>query len=162
GAGVDGPVFAFAATRDGALLVGGQFGSAGGLVARCLAAWQGGSWHGFDPRGTAPLGVGSIAVLPDGDLVLGGAIDVGTSTSPVVVPAARGAGRAWQPLGFQDRARVHALAFRTGGELLAGGHFAGAAGIVAGHIARLVATCSATANAAGSGCNGSAGPVTLA
>jgi len=56
---------------------------------------------------------------------------------------------------------VHALTFRRGGELVAGGHFAGVAGTLAGHVARLAAPCRARAVVAGSGCTGSAGPVTL-
>lgn len=120
------------------LVIGGAFTVVGAVGALRIAA--------IDPLSGAvsALGAGvaalpkALAVLPNGDLVAG--LDYstgGTTSAPCVV---RWTGTNWVPLGsgfsgFLPPA-VHALAVLPNGDLVAGGQFTSAGGVLASRIAR--------------------------
>lgn len=116
------------------LVVGGEFVVAGTLVASRVATYDpaSGNW------GTLGAGVNgavyAIAVLPNGELVVGGQF-----TAAGGQPAnnlARWNGSAWSALGAGTDQRVQALAALPNGDVVAGGLFATAGGLPANHLAR--------------------------
>ena len=109
----------------------------------------------------------SLKVLPNGNLVAGGRLTLNGSPSMSIV---RWDGNSWQELdegiGFSMSFEnyVVSLAFSREGELFATGSFAtmGPHHVQSAHVARAVSTCPADVAVFGAGCNGTAGPVTLA
>ena len=88
-------VSAIVVAPDGAVIVGGNFTTAGGLSASRVARWDGSQWSalgpGFDDE------VLSLQPLPNGHIIAGGRfITSGTNSMNGV---ARWNGSAWQPLG---------------------------------------------------------------
>jgi hypothetical protein len=144
------------------LYAGGGFTVAGGVAANRVARWNGTIWQ--------PLGAGlggavhALALLPDGDVVAAGAFT--TAGGAPANRLARWDGTTWTPfgagLGGPAGAIAYAVAFSTGGELVAGGNFTTANGVAAARVARLTTPCQPAVATLGSGCSGAAGPVTLA
>ena len=136
-------VAALAVLPNGDLIAGGGFTTAGGVAASNIARWNGTAW--------APLGSGmsissgssvvrALAVLPNGDLIVGGRF-----TTAGGIPAnniARWNGVSWSALGsglaFQGNSsvQVNALAVLLNGDIIAGGSFITAGGQTANRIAR--------------------------
>jgi trimeric autotransporter adhesin len=150
-------VLALLALPNGDLIAGGNFTSAGGVPATNIARWDGSAW--------SPLGSGTDAfvnallLLPDGDLVAGGAFaTAGGVSSPYL---ARWNGTAWTAMNAGLDAAVEALALLPNGDLLVAGRFTTAAGVPAAHVVVRATACPASAASYGSGCTGTAGPVTL-
>ncbi|MCU0866583.1 MAG: hypothetical protein MUC36_22590 [Planctomycetes bacterium] len=83
---------------DGALVVGGQFTTAGGAPANSIARWDGTQWTSLGSGLTGVIAfAASMAVLPDGDLIVSGLF-----TQAGGQPAnryARWNGSAWSPFG---------------------------------------------------------------
>jgi hypothetical protein len=135
--------------RPGEIVASGSFLVAGNSVP--IARWDGAAWSSlgasFANTRTA------LATLGNGDLVTG-ALERwnGTTWSPLA-PASTLAGT-WRS--------VFALATRANGNLLVGGTFTLVDGNVSAYFAELTTSCPATAIAFGSGCAGTAGPLTLA
>jgi len=115
GTGVDSTVIAVLRLPNGALVAGGGFAHAGGLVAHNVARWNGTAWSAF---GAGPGGiVRALAVLPNGNIIAGGEFGV-----------AEWNGTAWLPMG-SGPTFVAALATRPNGNVVAGGTFSGAFGV---------------------------------
>ena len=75
---------------------------------------------------------------------------------------ARWNGTSWSALGSGLNGHFLALTTLPNGDLVAGGLFRTAGGVVSAYVARLTTTCPATAVAYGAGCTGSGGPNVLA
>ena len=157
GSGAAGDLFAVTETKNGDLVVGGQFQGIGGVAANNIARWNGATW--------APLGSGlnfdvaSLLALPQGDLLAGGWFTAAGGS-----PAnrlARWNGAAWSPLGAGTDGPVSQIASLPDGDILVGGDFFRANGAVACGMARLEPTCPAGATPFGSGCSGAGGPDVL-
>lgn len=126
--------------------------------------WNGVTWtaQAF-PNGE----VRSLCVLPDGDLIAGGAFTVCQGVAKGIV---RRHGATWTNFssgvtGFgalYPLPRVEALAFTSDGDLVVGGEFERAGGLLSCYFARITPTCPATVQPYGNGCTSSAGPVDLA
>jgi hypothetical protein len=121
------------------LYVGGEFTTAGGLVANGIAKWNGSDWStlGSGMQGgfwSSPTVV-ALAVL-GGDLYAGGNFtSAGGSTANYI---AKWNGSSWSELGSGlgfDPSAVYALAV-SGNDLYAGGDFSTAGGKVSAYIAK--------------------------
>jgi hypothetical protein len=102
------------------------------VTANRIARWDGLKWS---PLGSGMNGpVYALAVLPNGDLVAGGAFtDAGGVKADYI---ARWDGRHWFPIGIGMSFNVIALAVLPSGDLVAGGGFASAGGTTVNQIAR--------------------------
>ncbi|HEX5054093.1 MAG TPA: hypothetical protein VFZ65_20105 [Planctomycetota bacterium] len=128
GSGTNQPVTALAVLPNSDLVVGGGFTVAGGVNARRVARWDGNGWHalGAGISGWILLSldfswVHALAVLPNGDLVVGGQFLVAGTT-----PAARVArwdGTSWHAFGAGWNDTVRTLHVDPAGRLIAGGAF---------------------------------------
>jgi hypothetical protein len=120
-----GAVLAHAELPNGDIVVGGDFTSAGGVVANRIARWDGTRWRAL---GSGMNGsVRALAVLPDGDLVAGGTF---TSAGGVSAPSrvARWNGSTWIPYSSANIGpvtSVDAIAVLPTGGFVIGGAFSG-------------------------------------
>ena len=150
-----GRVSALAVLPNGDLAVGGLFVTAGGVVANNIALWDGTSWSALGSGivgNPALFAVTTMAVMPNGDLVVGGmftdAGGVGVSN------IARWDGASWSALGAGLNDLVNALTTLPNGDLVAAGRFSGSGGVIANDAARWDgASWSALAIGPGSGLN---------
>jgi len=133
-------VYALAALPDGDLLVGGNFGSIGGIIVNRFGRYD------FDTDTWFDLGYGNnggavyaILPIPGGDIIIGG------SFSRVAGVNANHVGRytpstgVWTPMGSQfvsSGDEVNALALAPDGTVIVGGVFLNGPGIGALRIAR--------------------------
>ncbi|MBL8748585.1 MAG: hypothetical protein JNK78_05455, partial [Planctomycetes bacterium] len=97
--------------RNGDVVAGGDFTTAGGVSANRVARWDGANWTSFGPGLSAT--VRALATLTNGQLVAGGSF-------PGYV--ARWSG-AWSALGPGINNTVYSLAALTNGKLAVGGDF---------------------------------------
>ena len=142
GSGTNGSVSALAVVPSGDVFVGGTFTTAGGVSARNIARYSptdggGGVWSALG-AGASDL-VAEIAVLPGGDLIVGGffATAGGVATNNIArYSPASGGGGVWSALGTGTNSTVYALAVLPGGDVLVGGRFTSAGGVPANNIAR--------------------------
>lgn len=138
GTGVDGDVLELVRLPDGDIVAGGVFLNAGGAPATHVARWNGSTWGalgaGITP--TMPFGssVQALVVLPNGDLVAGGAFQQAGGVT--VNNVARWDGVAWHALGSGTNGTVRDLAVLPNGDLVATGSFLAAGGTAASGIAR--------------------------
>ncbi len=131
--GVHGPVYALIA-YDNKLIAGGSFGSAGGMSANDIAAWDGTSWSalgtGFNGMKVAALAVYNNKLIAGGSFFTAGDLNVSN--------IAAWDGSSWSPLGAGIQSRsasaVTALAIYDN-KLIVAGSFDSAGGIAANHIA---------------------------
>ncbi len=154
GEGVDGSVHAFAIHDDGtgaALYVGGEFESAGGVLANNIARWDGSRWSAIEVTiGTVvEVGVNGtvhalLSRIDDGEpgLYVGGRFTM-AGPLPAQFVARLGDGPSWRRLSGPDGdgtdQRVESLATvneATGAALYAGGPFISAGGVLSQSIAR--------------------------
>jgi trimeric autotransporter adhesin len=143
GSGMDNLVLALAVLPNGDLVAGGTFATAGEVVASRIARWDGSDWSPLGSGLGPPTGsvsfsyVNALAVLPNGDLVVGGEF---TSAGGVAANhIARWNGSAWSPMGSGLNgfdSNVSALAVLPNGDLVVGGWFTAAGGVAANSIAR--------------------------
>lgn len=138
GSGADADVYALLRLPNGDLIAGGAFATIDGTPANCIARWDGASWSqpggGVDPLLPFGASVQALAVLPNGDLVIGGVF-----ASVGGVPCAnisRWNGSAWSPLGTGCNGPVRGLAVAPNGDLYATGSFLQAGGLTCNGIAR--------------------------
>jgi trimeric autotransporter adhesin len=133
---------ALTALPNGDVVAGGAFTTAGGLPANCIARWNGSSWSalgsGMSFSGSPPA-VYALTVLPNGDLVAGGMFTTAGGTA--VNHIARWNGSTWSALGSGMTGTafvpvVYALTVLPNGDLVAGGQFPIAGGVVVNNIAR--------------------------
>lgn len=150
----------------GGLVAAGKFTLAGGFAVSNIARWNGASWSGLSAGlgnavnsfpNTAP--VSSLCVLPNGDVVAGGAFTAASGIAANRI--ARWNGAAWSALGtgmvgLGQQDEVLALEL-VGAQLFAGGDFALAGGQVSSFVARYAAPCAATVVTSGAACASSGG-----
>jgi len=138
----DGTVRALTVMPDGRLIAGGVFTSIGGIAASNIAAWNGTAWAPLGAGvsgGVSPdLGVYSLAVLTNGDLVAGG--NFGAAGGLGAASIARWNGTAWSPLGAGLSGGVYgsfarALLPLPGGGLVAAGTFSVAGSVAVSSVA---------------------------
>lgn len=145
---------------DGRLLAVGRFSSAG---VNSVGYWDGAAWQTFPMPGVGGL-VHDITGMPNGDVVFAGVNFPASFGSSHLV---RWDGSSWSVVGggmghtLGAVTRVVDTVATTSGRLFAIGDFASAGGIASGNIAMAESTCPGAVIAAGTGCTGSAGPVTL-
>ena len=142
GAGLPIGVAALLAMPNGDLIAGGSFHTAYGAPADFLARWNGTTWAPLGGSVTGPwyAVVSELALLPNGDVVIGG---VFTGVGGVVTEnLARWNGTQWHALGqpFSPSSRVGALRVAQDGALLAAGTFTTIGGVAANYIARFDGT----------------------
>ncbi|MGB3969010.1 MAG: hypothetical protein WBO45_19915 [Planctomycetota bacterium] len=138
GTGMNGDVHALRVLANGDLVAGGAFTTAGGTTVNCLARWNGSTWSAFASGvdALAPFGssVQALAVLPNGDLVIGGSFAAVSG-----VPAAniaRWNGVAWSAFTTGTNGPVKALAVTPGGGMFVAGSFTTAGGVLCNSFAR--------------------------
>jgi hypothetical protein len=140
GSGVNDRVAALAELPSGDLVAAGNFMLAGGTSANYIARWNGSTWSplGTGVGGTTFPSVSALAVQPNGDLVATGDFRLAGAVSANYI--ARWNGSVWSPLGSglggPGLPEVRDLTVLPNGDLVAGGRFTTAGGIVAPHIAR--------------------------
>jgi len=124
--------------HQGDLIVGGRFGTAGGIAANGIARWTGATWLQLGSGMNET--VAALAVLPSGELVAGGSFTIaGGVPAPGI---AKWNGSSWSSLGggmtlaFGSPGSVSSLAVLPNGDLLAAGFFSFAGGVPARRIAR--------------------------
>lgn len=157
GSGIGGAVRAIARMPDSSLVVAAA--SSGALTP--VARWSGTVWSPLGAGLSANAQVYSLLALPDGQVVAGGEL---------LMPGqhlARCADGAWSPWAGGTESRITALHRLRGGGAMVGGTFSrvgitGGSPVAARSLALLLPSCPAGAAIVGSGCAGSAGPVTLA
>jgi len=135
GAGVNGPVRAVT-TFDGNLIVGGQFGTAGGVPGTfVIAGWDGTGWFSLgDPVTGVGLNNSVLALTTFGtDLIAGGLFTLANGMPASHI--AKWNGTTWSPLGAGLNGEVYALAVFNN-ELYGGGAFTKAGGTTVNYIAK--------------------------
>lgn len=116
------------------LVFAGSFTIAGKVAANGIAAWDPVT-HVWSTFGSGVVGaISALAVLPNGNLVIGGTIS--SAGGVPVNNIARWTGASWTPLGTGVDATVSALMVLGNGDLVAGGLFQSAGGGPASGIAR--------------------------
>ncbi|MCR9243828.1 MAG: hypothetical protein NXI31_02270 [bacterium] len=132
--------------RNGDVIVGGRFQSAGGVSCNNVARFDGANWSSVGP------GVGYRAVtvqeLPNGDLVLAGSWETIRWDGVQATPFAT--------IGIQ------AMAMTKSGDLAVGGSFVVDHPNVSAYFGRIRTSCPADVRSLPTGCVGSTGPVELA
>ncbi|MCC6323153.1 MAG: hypothetical protein IT438_17145 [Phycisphaerales bacterium] len=152
GIGTDNVVYHLA-ERNGSLIVGGDFGTAGLTAAQRIAWWNGPSatWSLFSPPLVAASGLNSVRTsLPfNGDLIVGGTwFDATGTISPCI---ARYTGSAWMRMGNGLTNQASALAVYNN-ELYVGGGFLQSSSTVLNRVGRWDGT---NWQSVGGGVNGS-------
>ena len=138
-------VDALVVLANGDLVAGGRFNSAGGVSAGNIARWDGTAWHAVGAGVSSsnplyPAFVSSLVVLPNGNLVAGGFFN--SAGGVFANNIARWDGTAWHALGSGVSSLgftppfVSSLAAMPNGDVVAGGSFSFAGGVVANNIAR--------------------------
>ncbi|MBL8737230.1 MAG: hypothetical protein JNL12_12440, partial [Planctomycetes bacterium] len=153
GGGTNWTVGSLARMPDGSLVAAGGFTLAGGIAVNRAARWNGATWS---PLGTAPLGIGHLLPLPNGDLLASSSTTFGGVTQ-----FDRWDGSAWSSFGPGCDHQVYGMLARANGEVVVHGAFLSAGGTVSARLARFASTCPASAVSSGAGCTGSAGPNVL-
>lgn len=118
------------------LVVAGNFLAAGSVAASNIATCDlhTGDWSSIGLGLEIDGSIHALAVLPGGDLVIGG--DFSTVGGAAVSGIARWNGNAWSPLGAGTDDSVRALAVLPGGDLVAAGDFQLAGDVQTRGIAR--------------------------
>ncbi len=135
GGGVDGQVLALAAMPNGDLVAGGSFLNAGGAPANRLARWDGATWTAVGGGVNNSVGatqVRALAVLPSGELVVGGTFDSAGSVAARNIASFDGT--TWTALGDAN-VGVSALTLTASGALVAAGPFTTIGTATANHVA---------------------------
>jgi hypothetical protein len=144
------------AVYNGELIAGGQFQTAGGVATNGIARWNGTSWQSVGDTSNGSVSLFKMAVH-NGELIVGGGI-------PNLNGIARWNGQVWQTVGTgvtgpvalmpNDPGFVYSLAVHNG-ELVVGGYFRYAGGILVDGLARWNGT---SWQAYGSGASGITNP----
>jgi hypothetical protein len=125
GGSVSGAVRALAVTPGGDLVAGGSFDAVDGVLASCVAIWNGSTWSplGSGIRGSVMwLGVHALLVTANGDVYAGGRFD--QAGGGPVANIARWNGGSWSAVGAGLAGmQVAALAADASGRVIAGGWF---------------------------------------
>ena len=137
GVGLDDAVLALAVLANGDLVAGGDFLQSGGASVQHVARWNGTAWVPVGAGGSIGTNgtVAAMAVLPTGDLVVGGEFSLAGGVPSNNI--ARFTGAAWAPLGAgitgtpppplplpPTSVPVASLDVQSNGNLVVGGLFA--------------------------------------
>jgi len=130
-------VYALAVGPDGSVYAGGDFATAGGVTVNHIARWDGSAWSALGSGVSgSDFSVRGLAVGPDGSVYAGGLFM--TAGGVAASRIARWDGTAWSALGSGMNGFVHTLVMTTGfttaGDLVAGGAFTTAGGVVSPYI----------------------------
>ncbi|MBZ0150230.1 MAG: hypothetical protein K8J09_01770, partial [Planctomycetes bacterium] len=135
--GADGMVSALQVLPGGELIAAGRFQSIGGVAAAGVARWDGTAWSPLDAglgNGALPAAGNAIALLPGGEIVVGGQF---STVGPIAAAnVARWDGSSWSALGAGTGQTVYTLASMPSGDIIAGGSFVTAGGLPANRLAR--------------------------
>jgi hypothetical protein len=129
-------ISAIAFDDAGNLYAGGSFDTAGEIVARNIAKWDGASWSAL---GKGVSGHVRTIISDENGVYAGGCFD--TAGDAAARSVAKWDGRDWSPLGGgmnfpNNRGEVSVLAFDETGTLYASGWFDSAGGVAACNIAK--------------------------
>ncbi len=126
-----------------ALYAGGSFNTAGGVVVKSIARWDGSSWSSLG-SGVGGGWIEALVTFDDGSGAGTALYASGSFATVGDVPAnniARWNGSSWSPLGNGTNGTIFALSAIDSGmpggpALYAGGEFTGASGVAAMHMAK--------------------------
>ncbi|MFN9022815.1 MAG: GC-type dockerin domain-anchored protein [Phycisphaerales bacterium] len=134
--GMDGAVTALAVLPGGDLIVGGSFGTAGGVAASNIARYNP-STNTWSALGSGTSGtVNALAVLPGGDVIVGGSFGSAGRVAASNIARYNPTINTWSALGAGLNGDVRALAVLPGGDVIVGGSFLTAGGSVSAYFAR--------------------------
>jgi uncharacterized delta-60 repeat protein len=138
--GVSGTVRATAVLPNGDIVVGGEFNSAGGIAVNKVARYNPttGSWSALGSGlsgGSFPT-ARAFAVLPSGDLIVGGDFTSAGGVAANSIARYNPTTGDWAALGEGTNDSVHALAVLPDGDLIVAGSFTAAGSVAASRIAR--------------------------
>lgn len=131
GSGTNAPVYALALLPNGDVVAGGDFTTAGAQSVNRIAKWNGNAWSSLSTgvsgvTGTTQPGVRALAVLPNGDLAVGG--NFKTAGSVTTSNIARWDGTDWFGYGTgtavsagTDPATVNSIVVHSNGDLVISG-----------------------------------------
>ncbi len=138
GSGINNDVFALAVLPGGDVIAGGAFSTAGGVATRRIARYTpstggGGVWSAMG-AGAANT-VHALAVLPSGDLVVGGAFTTAGGVAANRIARYDANSGAWSALGAGTDNNVLEIAVLPDGNVIVGGTFGRAGDVEASRIA---------------------------
>lgn len=140
GSGTNSSVGALAILPDGDVIAGGYFTTAGGVSANGIARYNPRTrvWSalGSGVTGRAYAGVHAAAVLPDGDVIVGGAFTTAGGVEANCVARYSPRTGVWSALGSGTDWPVNAIAVMPDGDVLVGGGFNSIGGVAANGVAR--------------------------
>jgi hypothetical protein len=140
GFGTNGSVRAIAVLPGGDVIASGSFFSAGGVAAGNIARYNPGTnvWSamGSGLSGSITWPVNALAVLPGGDVIVGGDFSTAGGVAANNIARYNPSTGSWSALGSGTDSTVLALAFLPGGDVIVGGGFSTAGGVRASRIAR--------------------------
>ncbi len=124
-ASLNGPVTDIVELPSGDIVVCGSFTLAGGLPVQGLARWDGTSWSSMNwplPQFSSGAVVLSLAVAPNGDLLVGGSF---STVSGIGAPrnVARWDGTSWSSVGIGPTGEVRDVVALPNGDVVVGGVF---------------------------------------
>ncbi|MFN7559015.1 MAG: GC-type dockerin domain-anchored protein [bacterium] len=160
GSGTDGRVYALAVLPGGDVIVGGIFTTAGGVSVSSVARFDPAinKWSALGSGvdgvvGGLSNGIRALAVLPGGDMFVGGDFTTAGGMPANRVARYNPATGTWSALGGGVNSAVRSLAVLPGRDLIVGGDFTIAGGVLVNRIARYNPTTGLW-SALGSGVNG--------
>ncbi len=140
GFGTNGPVRALAVVPGGDVIAGGYFFAAGRVTASNIARYNPSTnvWSalGSGLSGSGIWPVNALAVLPGGDVIVGGYFTTAGGVAANNIARYNPSTGAWSALGSGTDGDVHALAVLPGGDVIVGGGFSTAGGVDVNSIAR--------------------------
>ena len=142
GAGLNGEVLSIVRLANGDLIATGSFSASGAVPVASIARWDGVAWSPLGSGLTRATGNGqgrALAVLPTGDVVVGGSFTMAGGVAAGNI--ARWNGTTWAPFGaglppLTTAHGVHCLAIAPNGDVVAGGFFTLAGGAAADYLVR--------------------------
>lgn len=137
--GVGGAPNAIVTLPNGDIVVGGSLGIAGDVAVGAVARWSR-STQTWSPLGSGVSGNGggvvALALLPDGDIIVGGNFTTAGGQPASNIARWSPATQTWSALGSGVNNIVRSLTVLPSGDVIAGGQFFMAGGIQANKIAR--------------------------
>ena len=166
GAGTNGSVLGLAVRDNGDVVAVGTSSSAGGIAVDRCALWNGSTWTSMGAASGDDTPVHAVIALPNGDVIAGRGFHQPTADPDAGI--SRSNGGTWSGLGSGlaggtpvASILVRAIAMRANGDIIVGGDFRVAGGLLSPSLAVLSSSCPATAQPYGAGCSSPAGLLSL-